>query len=45
MTWAQRLKRVLNIDVSISPKCGDEAKVIASIEDKTVIDKILDHLM
>ena len=44
MTWAQRLKRVFNIDVSICPKCGGESKVIASIEDEAVIDKILQHL-
>lgn len=44
MTWAQRLKRVFNIDVSICPKCGGESKVIASIEDQAVIDKILQHL-
>ncbi|MFI0456500.1 MAG: hypothetical protein ACH254_02735 [Candidatus Thiodiazotropha endolucinida] len=40
MTWTQRLKYVSNIDVSICPKCGGETKVIASIEDKAVIDKI-----
>ncbi len=45
MTWAQRLKRVFNIDVSVCPKCGGEAKVIACIEDQAVIDKILAHLM
>jgi hypothetical protein len=45
MTWAQRLKRVFNIDVSLCPKCGGEARVIASIEDQAVIDKILAHLM
>jgi hypothetical protein len=44
MTWAQRLKRVFNIDVSICPQCGGEAKVIASIEDQALIDKILNHL-
>ncbi len=44
MTWAQRLKRVFNIDVSICPKCEGEAKVIACIEDQQVIDKILKHL-
>jgi hypothetical protein len=26
------------------PKCGGKSKVIASIEDQTVIDKILQHL-
>jgi len=30
MTWAQRLQRVFNIDVSVCPRCGGEAKVIAS---------------
>jgi hypothetical protein len=45
MTWAQRLKRVFNIDVSVCSKCGGEARVIACIEDKDVIDKILAHLM
>jgi hypothetical protein len=30
--------------VSVCPKCGAEAKVIASIEDQGVIDKILNHL-
>jgi hypothetical protein len=29
MTWAQRLKRVFNIDLSICEKCGGEAKIIA----------------
>lgn len=45
MTWAQRLKRVFNIDVSACPQCGCEAKVIASILDQAVIDKILNHLL
>jgi len=45
MTWAQRLKRVFNIDVSTCSECGGEARVIACIEDQAVIDKILDHLM
>jgi hypothetical protein len=45
MTRAQRLKRVFNIDVSVCPKCGGEARVIASIEDLQIIDKILAHLM
>jgi len=44
MTWVQRLKRVFNIDVSVCQQCGGETKVIASIEDQAVIDKILNHL-
>jgi hypothetical protein len=44
MIWAQRLKRVFNIDISICEKCAGEAKIIACIEDPSVIDKILQHL-
>jgi hypothetical protein len=44
MCWAQRLKRVFNIDVSICSACGGPMKIIASIEDPFVIDKILSHL-
>jgi len=44
MTWAQRLKRVFNIDIEICSKCGGEVKVIACIEDPAVIKKILIHL-
>ena len=44
MTWAQRLKRVFNIDVATCRVCGAAAKVIACIEDPAVIRKILNHL-
>lgn len=44
MSWAQRLKRVFNIDVTICSCCGGAVKIIASIEDPLVIKKILDHL-
>jgi len=44
MTWAQRLKRVFNIDVETCSHCGGPAKVIACIEDQQLIDKILSHL-
>ena len=44
MSWAQRLKRVFNIDVTICSCCGGAIKIIASIEDPFVIKKILDHL-
>jgi len=44
MTWAQRLKRVFNIDVKTCRICGGAAKVIACIEDPAVIRKILNHL-
>gem|GEM_PF-1112394 len=44
MTWAQRLKRVFNIDIETCRECGGAVKVIACIEDPVVIKKILDHL-
>jgi len=44
MTWAQRLKRVFNIDIETCSACGGAVKVIACIEDPMVIDKILTHL-
>jgi len=44
MTWAQRLKRVFNIDIEACSVCGGAMKVIACIEDPVVIKQILDHL-
>jgi len=44
MTWAQRLKRVLNIDIEVCDICGKKVKVIGCIEDPAVIKKILAHL-
>ena len=44
MTWAQRLKRVFNIDIQTCSACGGAVKVIACIQDPAVIDKILTHL-
>jgi hypothetical protein len=44
MTWAQRLKRVFNIDIAVCKECGGTVKVIASIEDPAVIKQILAHL-
>ena len=44
MTWAQRLKRVFNIDIETCEHCGGAVKVIASIEDPAVIKQILEHL-
>ena len=43
-TWAQQLKRVVAIDNEKCEKCGGKMKVIASIEDPDVIEKILKHL-
>ena len=44
MSWAQRLKRVFNIDIDTCQTCGGATRVIACIEDPVVIRKILDHL-
>lgn len=44
MTWAQRLRRVFNIDIETCPACGGAVRIIACIEDPAVIKKILDHL-
>ncbi len=52
MTWAQRLKRVFNIDIEVCSLCGGSARVNACIEDQDVIadkagqaiDRILNHL-
>ena len=44
MTWAQRLRRVFNIDIEVCSRCGGSVRVIACIEDQDVIDRILDHL-
>jgi hypothetical protein len=44
MTWAQRLKRAFNIDITICEACGGKAKVIACIQDPVTINKILTHL-
>jgi hypothetical protein len=44
MTWAQRLKRVFNIDIEVCGRCGGSVKVIACIEDQDIIDRILAHL-
>ena len=44
MSWAQRLKRVFNIDVETCQVCSGSAKVIACIEDPFIIRKILNHL-
>ena len=44
MTWAKRLKRVFDIDIETCSDCGGDVKIIASIEDPTVIQQILTHL-
>ena len=44
MTWAERLRRVFNIDVRLCELCGGTAHIIACIENPQVIRRILTHL-
>ncbi len=49
MTWAQRLKRVFNIDIEVCGHCGGPVRVIVEasnrcIEDQEIIDTILAQL-
>ena len=43
MTWAQRLKRVFNIDVTTCVHCGGAVRIVASIEEPAAIRAILAH--
>src|SRR5690606_24104817 len=43
MTWARRLKRVFGIEIERCVRCGGRLKVIASIEELEVIERILAH--
>lgn len=42
--WAQRLKRVFNIDIGACAQCQSPVRIIACIEDPAVIRQVLDHL-
>ena len=44
MTWAQRLKRVFQIDIETCEKCQGPVRIVACIEDPAVIRQILAHL-
>ncbi len=44
MSWAKRLKPVLGVDIEACARCGGKLEVIASIEESTVVAKILAHL-
>ena len=42
--WASLLKKVFKIDITVCPKCQGRMKVIAVINEKKIIKKILDHM-
>jgi hypothetical protein len=44
MSWARRLKRVFGVEIKSCTRCGGELKIIASIEERPLIAKILSHL-
>jgi hypothetical protein len=42
-TWARRLQRVFGIEIEQCVRCGGRLKVIASIEEPELIERILAH--
>tara|TARA_B110000977_G_C10764244_1_gene371974 strand:- start:85 stop:387 length:303 start_codon:yes stop_codon:yes gene_type:complete len=44
LSWAERLKRVFDRDISFCPLCGDTLRVIAEVTDPDTIQTILAHL-
>jgi hypothetical protein len=45
ISWARLLERVFDIDMQHCPNCGgEELKIIATILERPVIEKILTHL-
>ena len=44
LTWAERLKRAFEFDVTICPLCSGRLRVIADITDPAIINKILTHI-
>ncbi len=43
MNWARRLKRVCGIEIEQCARCSGRLKVIASIEEPEIIERILGH--
>jgi hypothetical protein len=44
MSWAELLKRVFQIDLSVCPDCGGAVRFIAAVMKRDVVVKILNHL-
>jgi hypothetical protein len=44
LSWAERLRRVFDIDITNCPRCGGRLRVIADITDPDAIRKILNHV-
>ena len=43
LSWAERLKRMFKIDIELCPRSGGKLRVIATITQPDVIEKVLDH--
>ncbi len=43
-SWARLLRKILEVDPLLCPKCGVEMKIVAVITDPEVVDRILAHL-
>ena len=43
MNWARRLKRVFRIEIEQCERCSGRVRVIASIEEPQLIERILAH--
>jgi hypothetical protein len=43
MNWARRLRRVFGIEIEQCAGCGGRLKVLASIEEPELIERILAH--
>jgi hypothetical protein len=44
VAWADLLRRVFAVDILACPDCGGRLRLLATIEDRTVVEKILTHL-
>ena len=44
LSWAERLTRVFDIDISVCPLCGGTLRVIADVTEPDAIQTILAHL-
>ena len=42
--WARLIQKVYEVDPMLCPRCGEEMRLMALIEDPPVIEKILKHL-
>ena len=42
--WRELIKKVWEVDPLLCPNCGGEMKIIALIDERAVIEKILRHL-